>query len=80
MLMQPLTDEVITPEMEEIRAMIVSTVTKRNSLKCEMEDWYEIYPSRHFPKMKTLIVTDSTLSKLDTYYKKLWDFNNQQTA
>lgn len=74
-----LNNEIITPEMSEIRSMIIDTVTQRNQLKLEMEDWYEKYPNKHFPKMKELILTDSTLSKLDSFYKKLWDYNNLKT-
>jgi hypothetical protein len=62
--------------MGEIRTMITQTVMQRNQLKLEMEDWYEKYPKSHFPRMKDLILTDSTLSKLDSFYKQLWDYNN----
>jgi len=78
--MQSLTNQIITPEMEEIRTMIATVVTKRNILKEGMQEWYDRYPHKHFPKMKELILTDSTLSKLDSHYKKLWDYNNSKTA
>ncbi len=80
MFVQPLNNEIVTSEMKEIRAMIANTVSKRNSLKSEMQDWYEKYPTNHFPKMNELILTDSTLSKLDSHYKKLWDYNNTKIA
>lgn len=69
-------NEIITPEMSEIKSMIAQTVVQRNNLKQEMESWYEAHPREHFPSMKELILADSTLSKLDSIYKKLWDYNN----
>ena len=69
-------EQVITPEMHEIKCLIIQTVQTRNQIKGEMEDWYEKNPTKHFPKMRELILADSTLSELDTHYKKLWDFHN----
>lgn len=74
--MQYLNNEVITPEMNEIKSMLIETVLQRNAIKSEMELWYEKNPRKHFPKMKELIFTDATLSKLDSFYKKLWDYHN----
>ena len=71
-----LNNEVITPQMSEIKTMIAQTVIQRNQLKAEMENWYNEHPKEHFPNMKNLILTDSTLSKLDSFYKQLWDYNN----
>lgn len=71
-----LIEETITPEMSEIKLMIAQTVIQRNQLKVEMEQWYDRYPRQHFPKMKNLMLIDSTLSNLDSLYKNLWDFNN----
>ncbi len=78
--MLSLKHEVITPEMEEIRTMIAETVSKRNILKEKMQEWFEKNPKKHFPQMKELILTDSTLSELDSHYKKLWDYKNSKTA
>ena len=78
MRMQVSNNENLTPQMSEIKSMIAQTVAQRNQLKAEMEDWYEQYPKAHFPKMKDLILTDSTLSKLDSFYKQLWDYNNSK--
>jgi len=72
-------NEIITPEMSEIRSMIVNTVVQRNQLKDEMEKWYQEYPNKHFPRMNELSLTDSTLSQLDSSYKQLWDYNNTQS-
>lgn len=72
--------EIITPEMDEIKSMIIETVVKRDTLKSEMELWYSNNPQQSFPSMKDLILVDSTLSKLDTFYKKLWDYNNLNKA
>ncbi len=69
-------DEIITPQMSEIKAMIAQTFMQRNQLKNEMQSWYEIHPKEHFPNMKSLILIDSKLSELDSCYKKLWDYNN----
>mgnify|MGYP006879661826 CR=1 FL=1 len=62
--------------MREIKIMITQTLTQRNQLKIEMENWYNENPKKHFPSMKDLILVDSTLSKLDLLYKQLWDYNN----
>jgi hypothetical protein len=76
--MQSLKNEIVTPEMTEIRTMIIDTVKQRESIKNEMEEWYHAYPGQHFPKMHNLIVVDATLSKLDSYYKQLWDYHNMR--
>ncbi len=71
-----LQEQVVTPEMREIQSMIIQTIQVRNRLKDEMQHWYDENPSKHFPKMSELIMSDSTLSKLDSHYKQLWDFHN----
>lgn len=76
MRLHPLINEVVTPEMEQIRSMIIDTVKQREAIKREMELWYDENPSKHFPKMQELIISDATLSKLDTFYKQLWDYHN----
>lgn len=70
--------EIITTEMEEIRRLIVETVAKRNALKLEMEHWYESN-SKRFPNTNELITVDSTLSELDSHYKRLWDYHNTKS-
>lgn len=67
--------EIITSEMEEIRRLIVETVAKRNALKTEMAQWYEAH-SKRFERANELITVDSTLSELDSHYKRLWDYHN----
>lgn len=69
-------NEVITVEMEQIRAMIVGTVAKRNALKSEMKEWYERFPSERFSKLSELSALDGVLSQLDDHYKRLWDRHN----
>jgi len=69
--------ETITPEMLQIKMMISQTYAKRESLKVQMQEWYDRFPSQSFSKMKDLLLLDNTLSELDTHYKKLWDFNNK---
>jgi hypothetical protein len=76
MRMRPLNNEIITPEMMQIKSMIIDTFVQRDAIKNEMEHWYDINPGKHFPKMKELVVTDATLSKLDSFYKQLWDYHN----
>jgi uncharacterized protein len=78
--MQSLNTGTITPEMEQIRQMIMETVKERESLKQEMEYWYTNFPGNHFPKMQQLMFTDTTLSKLDSHYKQLWDYHNAKHA
>ena len=70
------TNEILTPEMQQIRSMIIDTVTRRDAFKIEMELWYQDNPNLHYPNMKNLILIDATLSKLDSYYKQLWDYHN----
>lgn len=70
--------EIITSEMEEIRRLIVETVAKRNALKTEMAQWYEAH-SKRFPQTNELITVDSTLSELDSHYKRLWDYHNSRS-
>jgi hypothetical protein len=67
--------EIVTNEMEEIRHLIALTVVKRNALKIEMEHWYETHSER-FYRTNELITVDSTLSELDSHYKRLWDYHN----
>lgn len=78
--MQRIINEIITPEMQQIKTMIGQTYAQRDAIKSEMEAWYNTYPGAHFPKMKDLVVTDATLSKLDTFYKQLWDYHNAKPA
>ncbi|DAB29536.1 MAG TPA: hypothetical protein CFH84_08960 [Sulfurimonas sp. UBA12504] len=75
---QALTNEIVTPEMSEIKIMIAQTVAQRNSLKTQMQEWYDEHPREHFPSMQDLMLVDATLSKLDSFYKRLWDYNNLQ--
>lgn len=70
--------EIITSEMEEIRRLIVATVAKRNALKIEMAQWYEAH-SKRFERTNELITVDSTLSELDSHYKRLWDYHNTKS-
>jgi len=80
MRLQRLSNEIVTPEMEQIRQMIIDTVKQRESIKREMEYWFETNAGSHFPKMRELMVVDATLSKLDTFYKQLWDYHNVKSA
>jgi len=74
--MRSVNDEIITPEMMQIKTMIIETFAQREAIKNEMESWYNTYPGNHFPKMTELVVTDATLSRLDSFYKQLWDYHN----
>ncbi len=69
---------IITSEMEEIRHLIAQTAAKRNALKIEMEDWYRNHNKR-FGNTNELIAVDSTLSELDSHYKRLWDYHNSKS-
>lgn len=70
--------EIVTSEMAEIRTLIAETVAKRNALKLEMEHWYESH-SQRFNRTNELITVDSTLSELDSHYKRLWDYHNSRS-
>ncbi|MFZ2968914.1 MAG: hypothetical protein WA080_07685 [Sulfuricurvum sp.] len=71
--------EIITPEMDEIRHLIAQTVAKRNALKAQMEQWYAGTTQR-FGQINELISVDSTLSTLDSHYKRLWDYHNTKVS
>lgn len=73
-------NQIITSEMKEIKEMIFDTVRQRESLKNEMQDWYENNPKEHFSGMKNLMLIDTTLSELDSLYKNLWDYNNKKSS
>ena len=77
--MQMRTNEVLTTEMQQIKSMIIDTVTQRNAFKIEMELWYQNNPKLSYPNMKNLILIDATLSKLDSFYKQLWDYHNKSS-
>jgi hypothetical protein len=70
---------IITAEMKEIRTLIVQTVAKRNALKIEMENWYK-QNTKRFEYTNELITVDSTLSELDSHYKRLWDYHNTKVS
>jgi len=72
--------EIIIAEMEEIRNLIAQTVAKRNTLKHEMEKWYETHSGKRFERSNELITIDSTLSQLDSHYKRLWDYHNAKPS
>ncbi|MDP3265749.1 MAG: hypothetical protein Q8M39_02860 [Sulfuricurvum sp.] len=40
-----------------------------------MEKWYEKNSTR-FEHANELMTVDSTLSELDSHYKRLWDYHN----
>lgn len=69
-------NEVITPEMTQIKYMIAETVARREALKSEMQEWYERFPNERFAKLTDLIAVDGVLSQLDSHYKRLWDHHN----
>ena len=61
-----------TLEMTDLKQQIVDTVTQRDCLKVEMEQWYQRGLYR-FPKLNELELLDQRLSELDSRYKRLWD-------
>lgn len=71
-------EQIITSEMAEIRHLIVETAAKRNTLKLEMEEWYKSNTNK-FSRTNELITVDSTLSELDSHYKRLWDYHNNKS-
>lgn len=72
--------ETLLAEMEEIRNLIAETFAKRNFLKQEMEKWYESHTNKRFDRSDELITIDSTLSQLDSHYKRLWDYHYGKSA
>ena len=65
-----------TAEMMQIRSLIISTISKREACKADMERWYQENPNRHYPKLNEVSLIDATLSQLDSIYKNLWDQYN----
>lgn len=72
--------EIITDEMHQLKELIIQTISKRERLKYEMEEWYNRFPQERFAKVDNLIVVDSMLSQLDSHYKRLWDFHNKSNT
>lgn len=70
--------EIITEEMHQLKQLIIQTISKRETLKDEMTEWYTRFPNERFAKLDNLIVIDSMLSELDSNYKRLWDFHNRK--
>jgi hypothetical protein len=70
--------EIITEEMLQLKQLIMKTISKRETLKDEMTEWYTRFPNERFAKLDNLIVIDSMLSELDSNYKRLWDFHNRK--
>ncbi|MDM5270897.1 hypothetical protein PGH07_01750 [Sulfurovum sp. zt1-1] len=70
--------EIITEEMLQLKQLIIKTISKRETLKDEMTEWYNRFPNERFAKLDNLIVIDSMLSELDSNYKRLWDFHNRK--
>jgi len=60
-------------EMEWHHVAISDLVSRRESLKAEMESWYSLSGKGRFPKQSELIDIDKDLSSFDTQYKRLWD-------
>ena len=71
--------EIITEEMQQLKLLIMETISKREGLKKEMTNWYVKFPNVRFEKLDNLIVIDSMLSELDSNYKRLWDFHNRHS-
>jgi uncharacterized protein len=72
--------EIITEEMHQLKQLIIDTVSRRESIKQEMEEWYARFPNERFVKIDNLMVIDGMLSELDSHYKRLWDFHNQRNG
>ena len=72
--------EIITDEMHQLKELIIQTISKRERLKYEMEEWYNRFPQERFAKVDNLIIVDSMLSQLDSHYKRLWDFHNKSNT
>lgn len=72
--------EIINSEMHQIKIMIAQTVAKRDALKSEMQSWYDSFPNKRFTKLQDLFLLDTTLSQLDSQYKRLWDFYNVKSS
>lgn len=70
--------EVVTPEMDEIRTLIIRTVAKRSALKSEMEAWYAAHTGERYARASDLMLVDGILSELDNRYKILWDYHNKK--
>ena len=59
--------------LQRLKNQISETVTLRDQLKQEMDDWYKNGNTSRFTQWKLLEATDAKLSELDTANKRLWD-------
>lgn len=69
---KPMMGEVLTPEMMDIKKLIIETAQEREEIKqlitsCE---------TNAFTLFRKLEQVDGVLSQLDTQYKRLWDYHN----
>ena len=60
-------------EMDWIKTAISDTVTRRESIKAEMERWSSSKQKGRFPQQAELLALDNQLSSLDSQFKRLWD-------
>lgn len=63
----------IEPSKEWSRRMIAQAAATRESLRIDMETWYERRPDKRFPAYAALEMVTQRLSRLDTCFKRLWD-------
>ena len=59
--------------MVKTQEKIKNIVSKRETLKKEMEIWYRDVSKGTYPKTFELVALDEELSVLDTKYKQMWD-------
>ena len=60
-------------KMVKTQEKIKNIVSKRETLKKEMEIWYRDVSKGTYPKTFELVALDEELSVLDTKYKQMWD-------
>ncbi len=60
--------------MERVKAEISDLAKQRDTLKQQMEQWYGSGQTRRFDALDELEAVQASLSRLDTVYKRMWDF------
>ncbi len=68
------------PRMHAVKEEIARLAKKRDAMKQEMEKWYVAGNRSRFPKLAELEAVQSSLSRLDSLYKQMWDIRHGSSA
>lgn len=68
------------PRMHAVKDQIAHLAKDRDAMKREMEQWYVAGNHSRFPKLAELEAVQSSLSRLDSLYKQMWDIRHGSAA